>query len=55
VRVVILLAIRAGQAGTTHMQVLAKLARKIMDDDFRAELEQEKDPARLCAVLEKIF
>ena len=55
VRVVILLAIRAGQAGTTHMQVLAKLARKIMDDDFRTELEQETDPARLCAVLQKIF
>ena len=55
VRVVILLAIRVGQAGTTHMQVLAKLARKIMDDDFRAELEQETEPARLCAVLQKIF
>jgi mannitol/fructose-specific phosphotransferase system IIA component (Ntr-type) len=37
------------------MQVLAKLARKIMDDDFRAELEQENDPVRLCAVLQKAF
>ncbi len=55
VRVVILLAIRAAQAGTTHMQVLAKLARKIMDDDFRAELEAETEPDRLCAVLQKIF
>ena len=55
VRVVVLLAIRAAQAGNAHMQVLAKLARKIMDDDFRAELEQETDPARLCAILQKIF
>ncbi len=55
VRVVILLAIRTGQASTTHMQVLAKLARKIMDEDFRAELEQEKDAARLGAILQKIF
>ncbi|MGA2245031.1 MAG: phosphoenolpyruvate--protein phosphotransferase [Verrucomicrobiota bacterium] len=55
VRIVILLAIRAAQAGATHMQVLARLARKIMDDDFRAELEQENDPARLGAILQKIF
>ncbi len=56
VRVVILLAIRAAQGGSNaHMQVLAKLARKIMDEDFRAELEKENDPSRLCAVMEKIF
>jgi fructose-specific PTS system IIA-like component len=58
VRVVILLAIRAaptGAGGTAHMQAFAKLARKIMDDDFRAELERENDCARLCAVLQKIF
>jgi fructose-specific PTS system IIA-like component len=55
VRVVILLAIRSAQAGTTHMQVLAKLARQIMDDDFRAALERENKPARLCAVLQNIF
>lgn len=55
VRVVILLAIRAAQAGSTHMQVLAKLARRIMDEDFRAELEHESDPARLAAILQKVF
>ena len=54
-RVVILLAIRAAQAGNPHMQVLAKLARKIMDEDFRAELELETEPARLCEVVQKIF
>ena len=56
VRLVILLAIRAANSGSNaHMQVLAKLARKIMDEDFRAELEKENDPARLCAVIGKIF
>jgi fructose-specific PTS system IIA-like component len=54
VRVVLLLAVRAAQAGTTHMQVLSHLARKIMDEDFRAELECENEPARLCAILNKI-
>lgn len=37
------------------MQVLAKLARKIMDEDFRAEIENETDSGRLCALLPKIF
>jgi multiphosphoryl transfer protein len=56
VRVVILLAIRAAHGGgNAHMQVLAKLARKIMDEDFRAELELENDPAQLYAIMEKIF
>jgi fructose-specific PTS system IIA-like component len=55
VRVVILLAIREAQAGTAHMQVLAKLARKIMDADFRAELEQENNPERLGSILKSIF
>jgi PTS system fructose-specific IIA component len=55
VRVVILLAIRAAQGGNAHMQVLAKLARKIMDEDFRAQIEFENDPARLCALLQKVF
>ena len=55
VRVVLLLAIRAAQAGTAHMQVLAKLARKIMDDDFRAELERENVPVQLNAILQQVF
>jgi mannitol/fructose-specific phosphotransferase system IIA component (Ntr-type) len=55
VRVVILLAIREDQAATTHMKVLANLARLVMDEDFRADLEQENEPAKLCAILQKIF
>ena len=55
VRVVILLAICAAQGGNAHLQVLAKLARKIMDEDFRAQIETENDPAQLCAILQKVF
>ena len=55
VRVVILLAIRAAQGGNAHMQVLAKLARKIMDEDFRTQIENENDPARLCAIFQQVF
>ncbi len=55
VRVVVLLAIRPARAGDTHMRVFAKLARKIMDEDFRAEIENETNSERLCAILQKIF
>jgi len=52
VRVVLLLAIReTGGGADAHMQVLAQLARKIMDDDFRAALEQETSHAQLHALL----
>ncbi|MGH7950366.1 MAG: phosphoenolpyruvate--protein phosphotransferase [Limisphaerales bacterium] len=55
VRVMLLLAIRESQGVSAHMKVLAKLARQIMDENFRAELEQENDPAKLCAILQKSF
>jgi len=49
------LAIRAARGGNAHMHVLAKLARKIMDEDFRAQIETKNDPAQLCAILQKVF
>lgn len=55
VSVVILLAIREEQGDSTHMKVLAKLARKVMSMTFRSQLEMENDPAGLCAILEKSF
>lgn len=55
VGVVILLAIREDQADSTHMKVLAKLARKVMSKTFRAQLEAENQPAELCAILQKSF
>ncbi|HVH86530.1 MAG TPA: fructose PTS transporter subunit IIA, partial [Terriglobales bacterium] len=40
VRVVILLAVRESDANNSHMQVLAKLARKLMNEPFRERLMQ---------------
>ena len=53
VRVMILLAVREANSTTVHMKVLARLARRIMDPNFRAELENTADPATLCALLLK--
>lgn len=55
VNVVILLAIREEQGNTTHMKVLAKLARKIVSRTFREQLETENNPAALCSILQKSF
>jgi len=40
VRIVILLAVREADASNSHMQVLAKLARKLMNEAFRERLMQ---------------
>jgi fructose-specific PTS system IIA-like component len=55
VRVVILLAIRETDGATEHLKVLARLARQLMHEDFRARLEQENEPAALCAFLRETF
>ena len=51
VRVMLMLAIRESHGAAAHMKVLARLARKIMDADFRAALEQETSHAQLHALL----
>ncbi|MDR3378624.1 MAG: phosphoenolpyruvate--protein phosphotransferase [Verrucomicrobiae bacterium] len=53
VRVMILLAVREANSTTVHMKVLARLARRIMDPNFREELENATDPATLCDLLLK--
>ena len=47
VRCVILLAMRASDAANTHMRVFAKLARKLMHEDFRARLLAADRPAAI--------
>lgn len=42
-----LLAIREGDGDTEHMKVLARLARSVMNEDFRNRLRSENDPAAL--------
>jgi fructose-specific PTS system IIA-like component len=51
VRVVILFAVRETNSATEHMKVFAKLARQVMNENFRARLENESDAGALCAVL----
>lgn len=36
---------------SAHLTILASLARKVMDDEFRDELRAEKDPAVIAATL----
>jgi fructose-specific PTS system IIA-like component len=50
VRTVILLVVREEEAAA-HLRVLAALARRLMDEEFRARVEQEQDPAALCELL----
>jgi multiphosphoryl transfer protein len=51
VSVVILMVIRDSDGATEHMKIISALARQVMHEDFRASLEQEDDPAKLCAFL----
>jgi fructose-specific PTS system IIA-like component len=52
VKVLVLLAIRESDQATTHMQVLAGLARRLMQEEFRARLSDEPDARSLCEFLE---
>ena len=55
VSVVILLAMRETNSETEHMKVFAKLARHVMNEEFRARLQSESDPKKLCEfLLEKL-
>lgn len=51
VGVLILLAIRDSDQAREHLRILATLARRLMHEDFREQLERESDPAVLCALL----
>jgi len=51
VRTVVLLAIRESDPADAHMRVLASLARRLMHEEFRGQLEAEQDPAALCRLL----
>jgi fructose-specific phosphotransferase system IIA component len=53
VRTVILMAIRESDSSNEHMKVLSRLARQLMHEEFRDRLEQETDPASLCAFLQE--
>jgi multiphosphoryl transfer protein len=51
VRVVILMAIRESDGASEHMKIISALARQVTHESFRDSIEQEQDPARLCALI----
>jgi phosphoenolpyruvate-protein phosphotransferase len=51
VQTVILLVVREAEQAAAHMRVLASLARRLMHEEFRAQVERERDPAALCGLL----
>jgi fructose-specific PTS system IIA-like component len=51
VRVVILMAIRDSDGATEHMKIISALARQVTHESFRASIEEEQDPERLCAFI----
>jgi len=53
VGIVILLAIRESDANNRHMQVLAKMARKLMTEEFRQRVLDLNDPKQLLAYFSK--
>ncbi len=53
VRTVLLLASRQSDPATEHLRVFAALARTLMHEEFRNELDEAADPAAVCATLER--
>lgn len=51
VNFIILMAIREAEQANAHMKILSRLARKVMDEGFRAELVKADEPGALCAFL----
>lgn len=41
----------AAEAGTTHLQLLSKVAVLLMDETFRAKLQEESDPAVIAGLV----
>jgi multiphosphoryl transfer protein len=53
VRMVILLAVRQSQSGNRHLQILSRLARKLMDEEFRARMFSFQEAPELLAYLSR--
>lgn len=51
VQIVILLAIRESDASNTHMRIFAKLARKLMAEEFRTALIEARDTTEILSFL----
>ncbi len=52
VRIAILIALRTEDRDRDHMRIFAKLSRLVMNEEFRARLEQAPDAPALFSILE---
>lgn len=50
-KMVFMLAIPDGEKGTTHINILVDLSKKILDDDFRAGLEKAETTADVVKLI----
>ena len=48
---IFLIAAPAKGEGNVHLEILAKLARKVMQEEFRDALRAEKDPAKIAEII----
>lgn len=53
VHTVFLLAVPEAQTGDTHLRILARLARLLLDEGFRAGLESARTPAEVLETLKR--
>jgi len=54
VSMVFLIAVPAEQAGNEHLQILAAIARKLMHEEFRSQLQEAGLPEDVMRVLETL-
>lgn len=47
----IALLVPAGEAGTTHIQLLAKTAKMLMSENFRTQLKASSDPDEIATLV----
>ncbi|PGV53463.1 PTS mannose transporter subunit IIAB [Bacillus sp. AFS037270] len=51
---IIMLAIPATEGGTTHLQILAALSGKLMDDEFRDQLMNATQPKQILELIDEL-
>ncbi|WP_232696688.1 PTS sugar transporter subunit IIA [Brevibacillus daliensis] len=51
---IIMLAIPAAEGATTHLQILATLSGKLMDDEFRDQLMNATQPEQILDLLDEL-
>jgi len=55
VDIVFMLGVPKDKAGDLHLQILAKLARKLMDDEFTNNLRNANTPKEAFAILTNVL